>query len=96
MERATPENKDFLTLAESVDYFRLSRRKFSAWIKNTQADILAIHRVVLTHVLAKLLIAHGLGADHATVPLAEGCGLVVLVLRYFYDYRHDSKLRIEN
>lgn len=44
MERATPENKDFLTPAEAVDYFWLSRRKFSAWIqKETSPFLIARH-----------------------------------------------------
>ncbi len=44
MERATPENKDFLTLAETVEFFVLSRRKFSAWIqKETSPFLIARH-----------------------------------------------------
>ena len=54
----------------------------------TEADIFAIDGIVLRHVLAELLVAHGLGRDHTTVPLAIGCGLVVFVLGYFYEYGH--------
>ena len=58
-------------------------------VGNAQTDVFTIHRVVLGHVLTELLIAHGLRRDHATIPLAEGCRLVVLVLSYFYEYGHN-------
>jgi len=40
MERATPENKDFLMPAEAVEYFVLSRRKFSEWIQKESSPFL--------------------------------------------------------
>ena len=40
MERATPENKDFLTPAEAVEYFVLSRSKFSAWLQKETSPFL--------------------------------------------------------
>ena len=33
MQKALPDDKEFLTPAEAVDYFWLSRRKFSEWIQ---------------------------------------------------------------
>ena len=65
-------------------------------VGHAEADIFAIHRVVLRHVLTELLIAHGLRRDHATIPLAEGCRLVVLVLSYFNQYGHKIELRVKN
>ena len=40
MERATPENKDFLMPTEAVEYFVLSRRKFSEWIQKESSPFL--------------------------------------------------------
>ncbi|MBR3736663.1 MAG: DNA-binding protein [Lachnospiraceae bacterium] len=42
MQRATPENKDYLTPAETVDHFRLSRKKFSDWIQRENAPFLIV------------------------------------------------------
>lgn len=33
MQRATPENKDFLTPEETIVLFVLSRRKFGEWLR---------------------------------------------------------------
>ena len=40
MQRATPENKDFLTPAEAIDYFVLSRRKFADWLQKESSPFL--------------------------------------------------------
>ena len=53
-------------------------------VGDTQTDVRAIDAVVLTHVLTELLIAHCLGVDYVTIPLAKGRGLWNLVLFYFY------------
>ena len=34
MQRATPEDKDYLTPEETITLFMLSRRKFAAWLQN--------------------------------------------------------------
>ena len=40
MQKALPDDKDFLTPAEAVDYFWLSRRKFSEWIQKESSPVL--------------------------------------------------------
>lgn len=40
MQKALPDDKDFLTPAEAVDYFWLSRRKFSEWIQKENSPVL--------------------------------------------------------
>jgi len=40
MQKALPDDKDFLTPAEAVDYFWLSRRKFSEWIQKEYSPVL--------------------------------------------------------
>ena len=44
MQRATPENKDFLTPEETIVLFVLSRRKFGAWLskQNTRPMIVMV------------------------------------------------------
>lgn len=43
MQRATPENKDYLTPAEAIDYFVLSRMKFSQWLQTADSAPLIAH-----------------------------------------------------
>ena len=33
MQKTTPEDKEYLTPAEAIDFFVLSRRKFGVWIR---------------------------------------------------------------
>ena len=40
MQKALPDDKEFLTPAEAVDYFWLSRRKFSEWIQKENSPAL--------------------------------------------------------
>ena len=40
MQKALPDDKEFLTPAETVDYFWLSRRKFSEWIQKENSPVL--------------------------------------------------------
>ena len=40
MQKVLPDDKDFLTPAEAVDYFWLSRRKFSEWIQKESSPVL--------------------------------------------------------
>ncbi len=40
MQRSTPENKEYLTPAEAIDRFMLSRRKFSAWLQKETSPFL--------------------------------------------------------
>lgn len=40
MQKTLPDDKDFLTPAEAVDYFWLSRRKFSEWIQKENSPVL--------------------------------------------------------
>lgn len=42
MQRATPENKDFLTPEETIVLFVLSRRKFGAWLSKQNARPLIV------------------------------------------------------
>lgn len=44
MQRALPDEKEFLTPAEAVDYFWLSRRKFGEWLRkqNTRPMIVMV------------------------------------------------------
>jgi hypothetical protein len=42
MQRATPENKDFLTPEETIVPFVLSRRKFGAWLRKQNARPLIV------------------------------------------------------
>lgn len=43
MQRATPENKDFLTPEEAIDLFALSRIKFGKWLQKTDSPSLVAH-----------------------------------------------------
>ena len=40
MQKALPDDKEFLTPAEAVDYFWLSRRKLSEWIQKENSPVL--------------------------------------------------------
>ena len=40
MQKALPDDKEFLTPAEAVDYFWLSKRKFSEWIQKENSPLL--------------------------------------------------------
>ena len=42
MQRATPENKDFLMPEETIVLFALSRRKFGAWLSKQNARPLIV------------------------------------------------------
>ena len=44
MQKVLPDDKDFLTPAEAVDYFWLSRRKFGEWLRkqNTRPMIVMV------------------------------------------------------